>query len=184
MIQHVRVCSVGGGLVGERAKGHVLKYCLCQISQTNEHGLQNDFRETPKKCIHTGPVIYCRLTLSRCLLWFSQGLHSYILSTSLSMYLLYHFWHFSNNFLQCVIIGHLSTVSPQSLTPHPLSTFMIPSPCRTATSRRRLTMRSGCVMEPASCWQPAPRGTRRWRQQRACRPAAHVSWPTCRSCRG
>lgn len=65
-----------------------------------------------------------------------------------------------------------------------LSLSTIPCPCRTVTSRRRLTMRSGCVTGPANCWLPAPRKTRRWRQQRACRPAALASWLTCQSYRG
>ena len=55
---------------------------------------------------------------------------------------------------------------------------------RTATSRRRSTMRFGCATGPVSCWPPAPRKTRRWRRRRACRPVALASWRTCRSCRG
>lgn len=56
--------------------------------------------------------------------------------------------------------------------------------CRTATFRRRLIMRSECVMEPASCWLPAPKKTRLWKRQRVYRHAALVSWPTCQNCRG
>lgn len=55
---------------------------------------------------------------------------------------------------------------------------------RTATSRRRSTMRSGCAMGLASCWLPAPRKTRPWKRPRTFRPAAPASWPTCQSCRG
>ena len=54
---------------------------------------------------------------------------------------------------------------------------------RTATSRRRSTMRSGCVTGRASCWPPAPRKTRPWRRPRTFRPAAPASWPICQSCR-
>lgn len=56
--------------------------------------------------------------------------------------------------------------------------------CRTATFRRRLIMRSECVMEPASCWLPAPKKTRLWKRQKVYRRAALVSWPTCQNCRG
>lgn len=84
---------------------------------------------------------------------------------------------------KCVIIRHLSLIS-LTLSFFPLSPSTILCPCRTATSRRRLTMRSGCATGPASCWPPAPREIRHWRRRRACRPVALASWPTCRSCRG
>lgn len=64
------------------------------------------------------------------------------------------------------------------------STLFPLSRCRTATSRRRSTMRSGCATGPASCWPPARRKTRPSKRRRTSRPAAPASWPTCRSCRG
>lgn len=71
-----------------------------------------------------------------------------------------------------------------SLTFRSVPNTLFPSSrCRTATSRRRLTMRSGCATGPASCWPPALRKTRPSRRRRTFRPAAPASWPTCQSCR-